>query len=147
MSLPNDQPIKEALAEEQATSLDDAMKDLGGNVAQMKNAATWWLESKADSLKVAVRRAAFKLLLVMIFLITAISAVVALVVVFISGIANGFTTLVGGRIWLGNLLTVAFIVGTVVIATKVISRRAQLARLNTLAEKYASKQPEHADWT
>lgn len=147
MSSPDEQPIKEALAEEQATSLDDAMKDLGGDVAQMKKAAAWWLETKADSLKVAVRRAAFKLLLLMIFLITAISAVVALVVVFISGIANGFTTLVGGRIWLGNLLAVAFLVGTAVIATKLIIRRAHVWRLNVLAERYASKQSEHADWT
>ncbi len=122
-----------------------AFHDAAARLAEIKEYASYFLAAKADALKLTVRNILVYAVLGVMALLMAGTAVIASVVLLLSGIAHGLGALFGGMYWLGDLVVGLVVLGAIAAGAVIgISMLTKSSRRSTV-EKYESRKfAQHA---
>jgi hypothetical protein len=97
------------------SSAPEAFDRLLKQITELREYVTYFVSAKTDSVKLSVQQAIMWVALGFVGLIALGSVVVTVMVLLLTGLAEGLAVAFGGRIWLGNivagLLTLAILGG------------------------------------
>jgi len=112
------------------TSVSEIARNLGAAWA----ALSAYTSAQADRLRLAIRSLILLIIIGVVAGVFAAGALVAGTVFFIRGAAEGIATLLGGRVWAGDLITGAGIVGCFTVGGYIMLRGfSKAARARTMA--------------
>ena len=121
-----------------AQAFHDAMQRL----AEAREFAAYYIAARIDALKATARKAAILAALGVVGLLAAAAVLVTAIVLVLQGIAGAFAILVGGREWLGALITgvlvILVLVAVILIGMKWLSGS---SRRKTV-QKYENRQSQ-----
>jgi len=124
---------KEQVAEPMGTG---ALSDVGAHLSEIREHLGHLVQAQADAVKGKLLRAAIVVVLTFAGLVAVVSSVATVVVLLISGLAGGVSTLVGNRIWLGNAITAIVLMAVSTFTIRYQWTRFKAARLRELVGKY-----------
>jgi hypothetical protein len=82
----------------------DAFRAAAEQVGELKAYASQYVAAKLDGVKLSIRRAVLYAALGVVGLIVAIGTVATAAALFVTGLAQAVSALLGGRAWAGNLI-------------------------------------------
>src|ERR1700679_2100928 len=88
-----------------------AFADAMARLAQIREYISYYLAIKADALRLSLRSAVFYAVLGLMGLLAGGAAIVGAVALLLLGAAHGIGVMLGGRIWLGDLIVGIVILG------------------------------------
>ena len=127
----------------------DAFKDLGSQLGEIKEYATYYLAAKADGIKASFRNLALFAVLGILGLIAGGAVVVTAVVLLLTGIAGAignvfrYDPLVPpDRTWVGEITVGLVILGAMGIGTMMFMKKFTAASRERTVKKYESRQQQ-----
>ena len=121
---------------------DDPLARLGAQFSELKAYAWQRWAARLDRVSLEVRRAVVLAALGAVALLAAAAGVVTAVVLLLSGAAGGVAQLVGGRLWLANLMVSAATLGLVAVVFAVVYAGWARASRRKAKEKYERRSQE-----
>ena len=97
---------------------------------------SYYITVQTDRLMLSTRQSLLYAGLGVLGGITAAAGLVVAVVQILTGVSEGISILLGGRVWAGNLITGAIVIGTTVIAVSVLISRITGSSRRQRMEKY-----------
>jgi hypothetical protein len=125
-----------------AESASQAFGDATRRIAEIREYILYYLAVQADSARLAARKAIFLVVLGILGLLTAGSAVVVAVVLLMSGIAGGIGEALGKRFWLGDVIVGIVFLGALAIAGKFGLSMMTGSSRKTTVQKYELRKHE-----
>jgi uncharacterized membrane protein len=116
--------------------------DLFKHLAEVREYALLYLESRKDQIRVRIQKGILFAGLGLVALAVAATALIVSVVLLIGGIAGGVAWLLGARPWLGQLITGTVVLGGTALGMWLLARRLTAASRRHLTEKYERKRRE-----
>ena len=117
----------------------DAFKQIGAQIAELRDYATYYVGAKWDGIKLTLRNVALYAALGIVGGIFGAAVLVTAAVMLLSGLAGALGALFGGRIWLGELIVSIVVLGGIGAATYFLLNRIIGTSRKKTIEKY-----EHA---
>ena len=103
----------------------------------MSEQAALYLAARRDQIKLGARRALVGLVLGVIGLVVGMAVLGAAAVMLVTGIALGLADALGGRLWLGTLLTGTAILALAALASYLAVRKLMQASRQSTINRYA----------
>jgi uncharacterized membrane protein len=111
-------------------------------LAQVRAFADHFFQAKLDALKLTIRQLVLFAALGLVGVIALAAVAVMMVVFLFQGIAGGFGELFGGRLWLGDLVTLGiFALVLTAVGSIALAAMRNASRRRTV-EKYESRQSQ-----
>ena len=89
---------------ESDSSAPEAFDRLLKQVAELREYITYFVSAKTDSVKLSVQQVLMWVVLGFVGVIALSSLLATVMVLLLTGLAEGLTVVFGGRIWLGNIV-------------------------------------------
>lgn len=125
-------------SEGEANPIDSLLK----HVAEAREYALLYLETRKDQVRVAIRRLALVAGAGFVALAVAASALVVAVVLALSGVAHGIAALLGGRVWAGELITGGALLLGVALAGWWLLKTVNSNSARRIAKKYETRRQQ-----
>lgn len=123
-------------------SADDPIARLSEQFRELKTYASQRWAARIDRVSLEVRRAIMLAIIGAVVLLAAATGVVTAVVLLLSGAAGGIAELLGGRLWLANLIVSATTLGLVALIFVVAYAGWARASRRKAKEKYERRSQE-----
>lgn len=146
MRLPDDYPQSSPDADQPPEPTGpEAIPELLRQVMELREYGEHYLSARIDSVKQSVREIALRTVLGIFGLISVAVALGAGIVVFVMGLAEGFTTLFGDRVWLGRLTAGSLVLAGIAGAIYFAVRRVRSAFMERMAAKYEKRKAQQQE--
>ena len=127
----------------------DAFKNLGSQLGEIKEYATYYLAAKADGFKASFRNLGLFAVLGILGLIAGGAAVATAVVLLLIGIAGAISNIFRydplvppDRTWVGEITVGAVILGGIAVGTMLFMKKFTAASRERTVKKYESRQQQ-----
>lgn len=123
-------------------STREAIDAVFKHVAEVRDYALLYVETRKDQVKVAVRQAITYAVLGLLALMAGATVLVVSVVLVLGGVAGGIGQLVGGQLWAGQLITGGVVISLAALTVYFAIRSATTTSRRKLGQKYERRRKE-----
>jgi hypothetical protein len=117
----------------------DAFHAALSQIGELKEYAAHYLSARVDALKLTVRNAVLWIAVGALALLAALSVIVTAIVILCVGLAQAIAAALGGRVWAGNLIVGAVLIGGTVLGVWIGLKRLIAASRSRTMERYERK--------
>lgn len=133
-----DRPNGQAHASGDRPEPPNPWSPLRENLRELIDYAAYYLSVRADQVRLRVRRIVLAIVFGLMGAVVGTALLVTAAVIFLTGIGEGLGWLLGGRIWLGNLIVGLAVLVLTTLMLVVASRRIIKTSRTRTVEKYAT---------
>lgn len=123
-----------------------AIRDAVGKLRELREFAAYYLAARADAIKASVRNAGIYAALGIVGALAAGTLVVMAIALLLIGIARGLGALLGGREWLGDIITgaifLALLAAAVVFGMKMLTRSFKSQTVRKYEQRQSQQQQQ-----
>lgn len=123
----------------------DAIRDALRRIGQLREFAAYYASARIDAIKASIRDAGIYAALGLIGVLAAGSIVVVAISLLLIGIAGAFAALLGGRVWLGQIITGAIFLAVLAIGAMVGIRVLRRWFHSKMVQKYEERQRQQRE--
>ena len=123
----------------------DAIREAFHKIGQLREFAAYYIWARIDAVKASIRNAGVFAALGLIGVLAAGSVLVVAVSLLLVGIAGAFATLLGGRLWLGQIITGAIFLAGLAIAGMIGMRVLRRWFHSKMVQKYEERQRQQRE--
>jgi hypothetical protein len=129
-------------APESESSPPEAFERLLKQIAELREYVTYFVSAKTDSIKLSVQQISMWVVLGLVGVIAICSLVATIVVLLLTGVAEGLTVLFNGRVWLGNIVASLLTVAILGLGSFIWVRRWRKSSQMRTVQRYEQQQRE-----
>lgn len=123
----------------------DAIREAFHRIGQLREFAAYYVSARIDAIKASVRDAGVYAALGLIGVLAAGSVVAVAIGLLLVGIAGAFAALLGGRLWLGQIITGAIFLAILAIASMIGMRVLRRWFHSKMVQKYEERQRQQRE--
>jgi hypothetical protein len=125
-----------------ANSQKDSLQQLMTQLGELREYSAYFVRAKIDRFKLTLRRAATLSLLIVLATFAAFATVFVSVWLLLFGLAEGVGSILGGRVWLGNVIVAIVVLSSVSVTGWLLSRRRARSEYSKTAAEYERRQQD-----